>query len=124
MNFPFNVLGTAQTVIGTQTYSYEEWSGRTQNARGIYVDSYTDAVDRKASVQAMTTKEISVAGLEMNQVYIKILDTELINILTRSDNPPRITWDGYYYQPVSEGAGNWMTQGGWNRVVCARQEAI
>lgn len=119
-NFPINLLKTTQTVIRKQSYSLEEWSGRAKNARLIEVDTYDEAVTRKASVQPVSSKELQISGLDMTQAYIKIYDVDLINILTRSSNPPRITYDGYYYTPIPQN-DDWSTQGGWNKVYCSKQ---
>ncbi len=121
-NFPVNLLASAQTVIGTQEYQLEEWSERSRNERGIEVNSYSDAKTRKASVQPLDAKDIQLNGLKANQIYIDIFDKYLVSILSRSANPPRITWDGYYWEPVAP-ANNWNEQGGWNQVTCIRQKA-
>lgn len=119
-NFPINLLAMTQSVIGTQQYLLEEWTGRTRNDRGIEVDTYAEAVTRKASIQPMEPKEVNFSGLDMNQVYIEIFDLDLIKILTRTSNPPRLSWNGWYWEPISNNA-DWIEQGGWNRVICSRK---
>ncbi len=123
-NFPFNVLGAVQSVIGKQEYLYQEFTGRALNSRGQYYNTYGEAATRLGSIQALRTKQIALASLDMTQTYIKILDTELVKILSRSDNAGRVTYDGYYYRPIPEGASDWSTQGGWNRVICVREDKI
>ena len=122
-NFGFNTLGLVQSVIGKQIYSLEEWAGRVQNARGIWVDSYSDSIDRKASVQPMSSAQALRNGLDSSKIYIKIYDLDLIEILSRSENPPRISWGGYYWTTESS-LGNWIDQGGWNKVTLVRQDKV
>lgn len=119
-NFPINLLATTQTVIGRQGYSLEPWVSRTRNDRGVDVNQYGTPEPRKGSVQPLESKEVIAMGLEQNKIYVEIFDVELIKILTRSENPPRINFNGFYWQPVPPGS-DWLTQGGWNRVVCVRQ---
>lgn len=122
-NFPINLLASAQSIIGKQKYQVEEWTGRSRNERGVEVDTYTDATTRFGSVQPMEPKEVNLSGLDMNQVYVEIFDLNLIKILTRSSNPPRITFGGYYWEPIPQNA-DWLEQGGWNRVTCSRKRKI
>lgn len=122
-NFPINLLKTAQTVIGKQAYTIEQWIGSVQNDRGHMIDSYAAPEQREASIQPVQPKEITLSGLDMNQVYIKIFDTSIIEIMTRSKNPPRISFDGYYWEPIPE-TSNYNLQGGWNKVVCSRKRKI
>ncbi|WVH05510.1 hypothetical protein KKJFFJLC_00006 [Vibrio phage vB_VpaS_PGB] len=122
-NFPINLLAAAQSVIGKQEYTIQEWLSRTQNDRGHEVDVYSEPVARQASIQPMEPKEINFSGLDMNQVYIEIFDLDLIKILTRSTNPPIITWNGYIWEPIPQN-GDWIEQGGWNRVTCSRKRKV
>lgn len=122
-NFPINLLASAQSVIGKQEYSIEEWLSRTQNDRGHEIDVYDTPQSRSASIQPMEPKEVNFSGLDMNQVYIEIYDLDLIKILTRSSNPPRISWNGYYWKPIPNNS-DWIEQGGWNCVVCSRKRKV
>lgn len=119
-NFPFNTLGLAQSVIGKQEYQLEQWTGRVRNDKGYEVDSYSAPVTRKASVQPVSSKEIKLSDLQANSNYIKIYDLDLIEILSRSQNPDRITFDGYYWQPISP-KDKWNN---WNKVYCVRQDKV
>lgn len=122
-NFPINLLAMTQSVIGTQQYLLEEWTGRARNDRGIEVDTYAEAVTRKASIQPMDPKEVNFSGLDMNQVYIEIFDLDLIKILTRTSNPPRLSWNGWYWEPIPNNS-DWIEQGGWNRIICSRKRKV
>lgn len=119
-NFGINLLATVQTVIGKQQYTIEEWTGRTRNDRGANIDQYGTPQNREGSVQPLEAKEVIMMGLMQNKIYIEVFDLELIKILTRSENPPRINFNGYYWEPIPPGS-DWQLQGGWNRVVCVRQ---
>lgn len=118
-NFPINILAMAQSAIGTQQYVIEEWSYAEESERGHLIDFYLDPVVRRASIQPMEPKAVNFSGLDMNQVYIEIFDLDLIKILTRTENPPRISFGGYYWHPIPNNQ-DWMAQGGWNHVTCSR----
>lgn len=122
-NFPINLLAVTQSVIGKQEYQIEEWTGRARNDRGIEVDTYADPVTRSGSIQPMEPREVNFNGLDMNQVYVEIYDLDLIKILTRSTNPPLISWNGCYWEPIPNNS-DWIEQGGWNCVVCSRKRKV
>jgi hypothetical protein len=122
-NFGFNLLGLTQSVIGKQSYQLEVWAGRVRNDAGYMVDSYDVAVTRHASVQPLPAEKITPMGLEFNKVYITIFDQSLVSILSRSENPDRIIWQGYYWKPEPSSM-DWNDQGGWNQVVCVRGDKV
>mgnify|MGYP005992261611 CR=1 FL=1 len=122
-NFGFNTLDLVQSVIGKQEYKLETWSGRTVNSAGYEVDSYDEAVTRHASVQPLSAEKIQVMGLDMNKFYINIFDQSLVDILSRSHNPDRIIFQGYYWEPRPS-SQDWNDQGGWNQVTAIRGNKV
>lgn len=122
-NFGINVLGLAQTVIGKQEYGMELWAGRVRDDQGTFVNSYSDSVTRHASVQPIDAKTLVKMGLSGNSFYINIFDLDLVSILDREKNPPRISFNGYYWMPESPSM-DWNTQGGWNQVTAVRGNKV
>lgn len=100
-NFGFNTLGLVQSVIGKQAYQLEAWEGRSENVNGYEVDVYSDAVTRHASVQPIDREQMQIMGLDLDKVYIEIFDQELVGLLSRSQNPDRIIWQGYYWDTAT-----------------------
>lgn len=119
-NFPFNVLVMTQSVIGKQEYTIERWLSRERNQNGYEVDTYYPPETRLASVQPVSSKEMKLSELQMNSIYIKIYDLDLIEILSRTQNPDRITYKGYYWQPISP-KDAWNN---WNKVYCVRLDEV
>lgn len=122
-NFGINLLGAAQSVIGKQAYQIQIWSSRTRNANGVFVDLYDDAVTRHASIQPVSTEKKNMMGLSMTATYINIFDVDLIGILSRSENPPKISYSGYYWKSEPSSM-DWNEQGGWNQVTAIRQDKV
>lgn len=122
-NFPFNVAAMVQSVIGQQEYTYEPWLGRTRNSRGVYVDSYGSPESRMASIQPVSSVNANKMGLSLDTYYIKIIDVNLVNLLTRTENAGRISYNGYYWIPQTP-SQDWQDAGGWNEVVCSRGDLV
>lgn len=120
-NFGFNLLSTVQSVIGRQTYQFLEWTGATTNAAGFDVDTYADPVTRYASIQPVSKTRYKDLGLDFTKTYIEILDTETIDLLTRTDNPDQIVFNGFYYEPKD--GEDWTVPGGWASIIAVKGEA-
>lgn len=119
-NFPFNLAGMAQSVIGKQTYYIEKWEGRGEGPQGDDIDIYSDPIKRYASIQPLSATQVAVRGLSMNSYYIEIVDTNTIATLTRTSNPDRLIFDGYYWIPSGPNE-DWTLQGEWEALTLVRQ---
>jgi len=118
-NFGFNLLATAQSVIGRQDYQYVAWTGRTTDDQGYEVDQWAEPVDRKAGIYPMNRETIQKNGLDFEKEYIQIFDVELIGLLSRSQNADKIIFDGSEWRALPT-ANNWRVSGGWNQVIAVR----
>lgn len=118
-NFGFNLLATAQSVIGKQDYQLVQWQGRTVNDHGYEVDSYAAPIDRKAGVYPMSRQQIMRNGLSSDKEYIQIFDVDLVKLLSRSSNSDKIIFDGFEWkaEPTNN---NWTVSGEWNQVVAVK----
>lgn len=119
-NFPINLLGTAQTVIGRQPYQVIKPTGRTRNAAGYWVTLFGEPIDMMGSVQPVNASQYASMGLDFKKAYIKIYDVNLIKSLSRTDNADQVIYDGYLWQVADDTP--WFLSGGWNFVMCVRLE--
>lgn len=119
-NFPINLLGTAQTVIGRQDYQLRKPSGRARNSAGYWVTTFGEPIDMQGSVQPIKATQYESMGLDFKKAYIKIYDVNLINVLTRDTNADQVIYDGYLWHVAEDTP--WFLSGGWNYVMCVRLE--
>lgn len=117
-NFGFNLLATAQTVIGKQPYQIKKWLGKTTNAAGFEIDEYAEPADRSGSVQPISRSKYQYLGLDFTKIYIQIFDVDLIDVLSRTENADQIICDGAIYKAMPN--FDWGKSGGWNSVLCVR----
>lgn len=119
-NFPINLLRTAQTVIGKQTYQLRKYNTRITNSAGYRVSEFDEPVDMSGSVQRVNLTQYKSNDLDFSKIYIRIFDINLIEALDRETNADQIIWDGYLWHVMPE--SNWIQQGGWNSVLAVRLE--
>lgn len=119
-NFPINLLRTAQTVIGKQTYQLRKYNSRTTNAAGYRVSGFDAPIDMSGSVQRVKLTQYKENNLDFSKIYIRIFDINLIEALDRETNADQIIWDGYLWHVMPE--SDWIEQGGWNSVFAVRLE--
>lgn len=117
-NFGFNLLATAQTVIGKQDYQIVKWLSKTENEIGFDVDVYDVPEDRAGSVQPVARNKYQNLGLDFSKIYIQIWDVELIDVLSRSENADQIIFNGGIYKALPD--LDWSSYGNWNSVLCVR----
>jgi len=118
MNFGFNLLAAAQTVIGKQDYQIVKWLSKTTNSIGLDVDVYDVAENRTGSVQPVARSKYQNLGLDFSKIYIQIWDVELIDALSRSENADQIIFNGGKYKALPD--LDWSSSGDWNSVLCVR----
>tara|TARA_R110000851_G_scaffold60415_7_gene139484 strand:- start:1369 stop:1746 length:378 start_codon:yes stop_codon:yes gene_type:complete len=119
-NFPINLLATTQTVIGKQDYQLRQYEGRTRNAAGYHVSSFSLPVLMAGSVQPIKATQYKSMGLDFKKAYIKIYDVNLIKVISRETNSDQVIYDGYLWHVAEDTA--WFLSGGWNYVMCVRLE--
>ena len=119
-NFGFNLLASAQGVIGQQEYQLVKWIGTTTNANGYDIDQYADPITRKAGVYPLDRKNIAENGLEFGKEYIQIFDTGLIGLLSAGKNADKLIFNGYEYEALPS-QNDWNVSGGWNQVTAVKK---
>lgn len=117
-NFGFNLLASAQTVIGKQEYQVKKWLSKSTNSAGYDVDVYDIPDCRTGSVQPVSRSKYQYLGLEFSKLYIQIFDVELIDVLSRDANADQIIYEGSIYKALPN--FDWKKSGGWNSVLCVR----
>lgn len=118
-NFGFNLLGVTQSVIGRQDYQWLAWTGRTTNAKGYDIDTYSAPVDRQAGIYPLSRTSIREMGLDFEKQYIQIFDTELIGLLSRSRNADKIIFNGSEWRAMPS-SNDWVPSDGWAQVLAVR----
>lgn len=119
-NFPFNVLGAVQTVIGKQDFQLRKPVDRVRNEAGYYTTGWSTPVDMSGSVQPVNSRQYKELGLDLKKSYIKIYSVELIETMKRNKNADQVIYDGYLWA-VPEDV-SWSLAGGWNYVLCVKLE--
>lgn len=119
-NFPINLLASAQTVIGKQSYQLRKYSGRIRNAAGYFTSSFEPPVNMSGSVQPVNARQYQDMGLDFKKSYIKIYDVNLIKAITRDSNADQIIYDEYLWHVAEDTP--WFLSGGWNFVLCVKLE--
>ena len=117
-NFGFNLLATAQSVIGRQEYQFIKWLGKTTNALGHDIDEYAETENRLGSVQPIARSKYQKLGLDFSGVYIEIWDVELINLLSRENNSDQVIFNGSTFK--AQTGTDWSNSGSWNSVILVR----
>ena len=67
-----NILKTALSVIGQQSFQFYKFTGRTTNALGYDQSSFASPVTLKGSIQAMSRSIYHEYGLDLEKNYILI----------------------------------------------------
>ncbi len=117
-NFGFNLLSSAQTVIGNQEYVIKKWLGKETNSAGYDIDSYSKPEYRTGSVQPVGRSRYQHLGLDFSKLYIQIFDVDLIDVLSREENSDQIVFKGSIYKALPN--FDWTNSGDWNSVLCVR----
>ena len=119
-NFGFNLLATVQTAIGNQDFTLERWLTAGVNEIGLDVNFYGPEIPMKGNIQPVDRSVYQSQGLDFTKTYIDIFCVELIEVLSREQNPDRITWQGLKYTPLP--LSEWKEADSWNVVRCVRIE--
>lgn len=106
-----NLLRQALKVIKPTTIKYVKFNGRVLNAARIWVDSYDEPVDLKASVQAVPREKYQDLGLDLQKNYIKIWASKDLVDLKRNYSGDYFIYGTTKYK--LSGETPWFLQDGW-----------
>lgn len=114
----FNVLAMANILLPMHHYVYYRFKCIRVNDYGYEVSEFHDPVLRMGGIEPIKTRQYKSMGLDFTRHYIKIYDSEILDTLTRSDNPDEIEFKGYRYQLIHD--MDWFDLNGWNSVLAVR----
>ncbi len=112
-----NILAIAQTVQSKLPFIHRQYTGRTTNALGFDVATYTP-IDRTGSIQAVDRKLYTQMGLDFKKSYIAIWVTADLADLGRGRAGDQVVFGGQLYEIMDQ--VDWFPIDGWDQVVCVR----
>ena len=112
-----NTLAMAMSVLGRTPVSYFKFSGRTTNAGGVMLTTYSSAVTiSSGSVQAISKQKYEALGLDWEKSYISWYVPNLDAVdLARDVSGDVIEVLGRRWQLM--GSNNWLLIDGWKSLV-------
>lgn len=118
MIFGGNLLGLALGVLGSQSPTWERFTGRAANAAGYQVPTYAAPVAIAGSVQPIPTRLFQALGLDFQKEYVTLYTPADVVGVGRDESGDRITYNGERY--LCESATDWQTQAGWVAIVAVK----
>ena len=114
-----NLLNMALSVIGKQTITYRQNTGRTTGGNGQLVPTYAADVTIKGSVQPVPRNLYQQMGLNFQSSYFWIyVPNTAINDVTRNLSGDLFLWNSGKYQAMSK--TDWKALDGWTAVLCVQ----
>lgn len=113
MNFG-NLHKLAASAIPQQTLELKQYSGRVLNDDGVWVNSYSDPVAIKGSLQPMDSRTAKEHGLDTSKRYQQLWTSADIKQAERDAAPDRVKYKGKSFDVV--GVTDWQAQDGWSNV--------
>ena len=113
-----NLLNSALSVIGKQTFQYRRFSGRSTNAIGLDVSTYDPPVTLQGSVQPVPRTLYQANGLDFQCNYINVYVSRAILDIARDVAGDQIIFQGNTYQCVSRTP--WAGIDGWDAVLAVQ----
>lgn len=112
-----NALAIAMSVLGRTPVSYFKFAGRTTNAGGVMLTTYSAAVTvSMGSVQAVSKKKYEALGLDWEKSYIAWYVPNLDAVdLARDVSGDVIEVLGRRWQLM--GSNNWLLIDGWKSLM-------
>ena len=111
MNFG-NLHKLAASAIPQQTLELKRFAGRVLNDDGVWVNSYSDPVATKGSLQPMDSRTAKEHGLDTSKSYQQLWTSADIRQAGRDAAPDRIKYKGKSFDVI--GVTNWQAQDGWS----------
>ena len=112
-----NTLAMALSVLGRTAVSYFKYAGRTTNAGGVMLTTYSAAVViAQGSVQAVNKQKYEALGLDFEKTYISWHVPNLAAIdLARDVSGDVIETLGRRWQLI--GSNDWLLIDGWKSLM-------
>lgn len=106
-----NLLATALTVIGKQTFFYYRFAARSTNVDGQDVPVYQPPVRMQGSIQQVPRELYAEQGLDLQKHYQMAYAPLNVIDISRGNSGDLIMYKGRMYQVLS--GTKWFQQDGW-----------
>ena len=113
-----NLLATALACIDCEAFSVYRFAGKTVNAIGLDVLTYSDPIETFGSIQPVDRNQYSDLGLDFAKRHIQVWTESEVDDLYRMQAGDHIAWDGRRWEVSSK--VNWFPIDGWNSVVATQ----
>lgn len=113
-----NLLKTALSVIGNQSFYYYRFLARSSNPNGQYVTIYNPPARLNGSIQPVPRTLYDVYGLDLQKHYITLFVSADVLDISRDISGDLIMYRGQMYQSLSK--TKWFQQDGWGSVIFAQ----
>lgn len=111
-----NLLNIALGLIGPQKVLWSKYQGKTQDAAGFDVPTWSPPVTVQGSVQPVSATLLQQLGMDWTKNYITFFASGDFGDVDRDKTGDRITYAGRVYQVESKTP--WYAQDGWEYVLC------
>lgn len=115
---PQNLLGSALSIIGKQSFLYVRFLTRSENSIGLDVSQYAVPVPMLGSVQAIPRNLYERYGLDLQGDYKMFYVSNNIVDVERVKAGDQFIYNNQRYQCESE--TDWFPMNGWTGVLCVR----
>lgn len=115
---PQNLLGSALSIIGKQSFQYVRFLSRSLNDIGLDVAQYAAPVPLLGSVQAVPRNLYEKYGLDLQGDYKTFYVSNNTKDIARNISGDHFMYDGAKYQCLSE--TDWFPMNGWTGILCVR----
>jgi hypothetical protein len=115
---PQNLLGTALSIIGKQTFQYVRFLGRQTNSIGNDVATYAVPIPMMGNVQEVPRELFQHYGLLFDKDYKIFYVSEEINVVQRGSSGDHFIFGNETYQVLSD--TDWYFINGWAGIIGVR----
>ncbi len=117
-----NLLATALTLLGRQSFQYYAFLERVLQPNGLDLASYAAPVSLSGSVQPVPRSLYQAYGLDFDRYYLTFYVSRSVMDVTRDVSGNALTFNGNYYQCIQK--TDWFPQDGWVGVLAVQVPSI
>ena len=110
-----NLMSAATRLIAQQDIELRAADGRTLNAVGQYVSTYSPDNALKASVQPLPRSVYKQLGLDFKKTHWQIYVQVSIEDLARDGSPDHIIYNGRRLEVITQ--SEWHDADGWTNII-------
>ena len=111
-----NLLNIAFGAIASQSLTWRQYAGRSENALGQFVTTYAEPVTIRGSWQPVQRDQYAEMGLDESKSYFNLYTAHQLRGVEEGRAPDLIDYAGRRYSV--HGVTPWAGLDGWNHAVC------